>query len=136
MTGLCKTLFGGCLLSCPAEAERLFRVVRVKFESLKTHRLTGCSGICGSSKAGVWIQALRQRRELKVGFLTHERLLESPDCGMGGTIPLLFLRCVFPSPQKEGWGCAGWGGLVGSAEELASGLKLRLLDHFKFWPLK
>lgn len=45
-------------------------------------------------------------------------------------------QMCFPSPQKEGWGCAGWGGLVGSAEELASGLKLRLLDHFKFWPLK
>lgn len=107
MTGLCKTLFGGCLLSCPAEAERLFCVVRVKFESLKTHRLTGCSAICGSSKAGVWIQAVRQRRELKVGFLTHERLLESPDCGMGGMIPLLFLRCVFHHLKKKAGGVRG-----------------------------
>lgn len=56
---------------------------------------------------GVWVQDLRQRRELKVGFLPPGKLLESLCCGMGEARHRSHFSDVLSTPvhpQKEGWG--------------------------------
>ena len=63
---------------------------------------------------GVWVQALRQRRGLKVVFLPPGKLLEMPDCGMREAryhSHFSDVLSVSLHPQKEGWGVQGGVGL-------------------------
>lgn len=56
---------------------------------------------------GVWVQALGQRRELKVGFLPPGKLLELLCCGIREARHHSHFSDVFSTPvhpQKEGWG--------------------------------